>query len=1070
MTDIKIVSASAGSGKTYRLTTELVERIRRRTVRPEAIVATTFTRKAAAELQERVRTRLVSDREDDLLEQATLLSAAWIGTVHSVCGRLVSEFALEKGLSPDVRVIDEESAREALGTALSRELTADEEEAFAALSERLGNRHGFGPKSSLLWDWQSDVRRVIEQARANAMDAEGVRRSGQRSLEQLAPLFTEAVGDVDQLARALVAELEAFLGQVNQEVDTTIATAGAVQTVTGALLRLRDGNPLRWATWAKLSKLKTGKNSRDLAIPVQQAAAVYDRHPDLWPDVRRATELVFELAARTMTTYQEYKEAYGLMDFGDQERLSLELLEDPDVQARLRGRIDLVLVDEFQDTSPIQLAILLRLADLAPSSLWVGDQKQSIYGFRDTDPALMDAALELVLGTEEPETLEISRRSTPDLVDLTSDLFGPAFASRGIPEPRVRLQPWDELPRERQQAVLEYWPVVKAGRGRMNNALRGSALAAGIRQLLAEEAPAVFDRSDRSWRSLRARDVAILCRTNEACEEVAAALNEHSIPVVVKRRKGLMDTREARLVATALRLWIDPRDGLAAATLSRLLEYPDLGPEWLARLLDAPGQDAFAGSAVVTQLLESRGATSDAGAVAAMDRIIEALDVRNVCRRWGKSFHRLANLEALRAHALGFHDRCLQTGAASTPSALVRYLDRLKEEGQDSPGVARDLDAVTVSTQHGAKGLEWPVVVLYGMKQSDDPRRCFGVHVESDRPRIDPEQPLADRWVRLWPYPFGAQKSDLPLLDRLEQNEARIEQRNKQEREDLRLLYVAWTRARERLILVADKGKLCDKTLLEYLNVGGRRAVYEPEGEVVQWGAAERRIRVRELQAGEPIAVEEPEESGYPERDAREYPTAYLSPSRIEGTADVGDPVMREPAIRVVGTPVWNNLGNAIHGFLAADSPALAFDEREAMAFRLLNAWLVASHLEPASLLEIADRLHRCVSEQWPEAERRHEWPLQMRTAAGPKVRGEADLVLRTPGGLVIIDHKAVAGDETSALKKAGGFGGQLTAYAEALERATGEPVVATLIHLPLHGILAPITPRAAMYEQEPPA
>ena len=123
----------------------------------------------------------------------------------------------------------------------------------------------------------------------------------------------------------------------------------------------------------------------------------------------------------------------GAIDFVDQEVLALELLTRPELVERLRGEIDLVLVDEFQDTSPLQLAIFLALAELAPRSVWVGDQKQSIFGFRGTDPALMDAAIDAILGGDEPETLTTSYRSRRQLVALTSDVFVEPFGSRSIP-------------------------------------------------------------------------------------------------------------------------------------------------------------------------------------------------------------------------------------------------------------------------------------------------------------------------------------------------------------------------------------------------------------------------------------------------------------------------------------------------------------------------------------------------------------------------------------------------------------------------------------------------------------
>ena len=127
----------------------------------------------------------------------------------------------------------------------------------------------------------------------------------------------------------------------------------------------------------------------------------------------------------------------GVMDFTDQETLALQLLETSTVKKDLAGRIDFVLVDEFQDTSPLQLAIFMALADIAKCSVWVGDQKQSIYGFRGSDPSLMDAVIERILGSTEPKTLNVSYRSREPLVDLVSGVFVPPFGERGIPKSRV---------------------------------------------------------------------------------------------------------------------------------------------------------------------------------------------------------------------------------------------------------------------------------------------------------------------------------------------------------------------------------------------------------------------------------------------------------------------------------------------------------------------------------------------------------------------------------------------------------------------------------------------------------
>ena len=113
-------------------------------------------------------------------------------------------------------------------------------------------------------------------------------------------------------------------------------------------------------------------------------------------DLERFITQAFACAAEALERFSEFKRDRGLIDFADQEALALELLRRPEVRERLSEWFDLLMVDEFQDTSPIQLAVFLEMAKVVKKSLWVGDQKQAIFGFRQTDPALVNAVIEVI--------------------------------------------------------------------------------------------------------------------------------------------------------------------------------------------------------------------------------------------------------------------------------------------------------------------------------------------------------------------------------------------------------------------------------------------------------------------------------------------------------------------------------------------------------------------------------------------------------------------------------------------------------------------------------------------------
>ena len=160
---LEIISASAGSGKTYRLATALEEAVTG-TVRPEAVLATTFTIKAAEELRHRARARLVKIGR---LADAQRLEAARIGTIHSVCNRIVRDFAFEQGCSPALGVLDPAVADAAIRRAQSDTLDEEATEALAELSARINQ----SARDFDSWSWQTDVDQIIDLARDNGLDS-----------------------------------------------------------------------------------------------------------------------------------------------------------------------------------------------------------------------------------------------------------------------------------------------------------------------------------------------------------------------------------------------------------------------------------------------------------------------------------------------------------------------------------------------------------------------------------------------------------------------------------------------------------------------------------------------------------------------------------------------------------------------------------------------------------------------------------------------------------------------------------------------------------------------------------
>ena len=995
MARIEIISASAGSGKTYRLAQVLHEAIGSGAARPDAVLATTFTNRAAAELKERTRTRLL---QGGRVEDAHRLGAARIGTVNAVCGRLVADFSFELGLAPDLRVIDERAAAVALRQAMSRVVTVGETEKLADMKRRFNDE----------WDWQQDVQRIVTLARANRIGADSFERCAARSIEGLLALFGAPEPDGAPLEAALESGLARFLDTVDLAVDETKKTREQVDKAKTILGKIRRGLSLEWADWWRAEDLDPGVKSRAAALPAKTAGAAHDRHPGLRADLGATCALVYAIAARTLQAYEDYKRAWGAIDFTDQEVFALQLLEREPVRERLRGDLDLVLVDEFQDTSPLQLAIFLRLADVATRSVWVGDQKQSIFGFRGTDPALMDAAVESILAGAEPETLAKSWRSRPELVALTSDVFAAGFGRDGVPESRVRLVASAPEEPAGLGAVVERWRLAAK-----NQREDPAYLAAAIRELLHDPEVRVRDRTTGEARPVRPGDVAVLCYQNSTCAHLARELAAIGVRAVLARA-GLTRTPEALLVLAGLRLFVDAQDTLAAAELARLVAYPAAGDAWLADLMARPAREAFADVDVVRRVAAARAAEPHAGALAAFDAVLEAVEARERCLEWGDSAFRLANLDALRAHAVTYASLCASDGRGCTPAGLVAAF-------------------------------------------------------------VDLAAPLADRWVRYWPQPYHPMQRKTPFHQRLLEAPETAAVREREERQAVRLLYVGWTRARDRVVLAGRPsltGARAKGMILLLKDAAGAPALLDPPPEIdgpvagMSWVGRPVSLRVRDVVPLAPVARDVTPGLGYDARGAASHPPAVVVPSDMGEVAEV-DVVAAAAGLtlerygeRLIlsGDPEMQFLGDAIHGFLAADRPSFDADERRAIARGLLARWGVPFALPPDDLLRASDRLRTWIDGRWPAAVWHREWPLLHRQPSGTIVRGTADLVLEHAGGFVVIDHKSFPGSAEQAARRAVGYTGQLAAYAAAVAAATGRRVTECFVHLPVLGAVVPVS------------
>lgn len=1020
---IEIVSASAGSGKTHRIADLVEADVKAGRVRAEAVVAVTFTNRAADELVRRIRGRLIGS---GLLEEARRLTFARVGTVNAVCGKLVSEFALDLGLPPTQEVLDEAEASSLFRASVSAVLAGDEARALDELRQRMP-----------AFDWMGNVARLAELARANGIDETGLTSSMARSIHGLMAVLPEPAQplDIDGLARALATFESECL------VDDTIATATSLEAVRAARSVLHRGSDLPWSMWSRLATLAPGAKARALAEPIRALAARFPSSAALRADLTMAVERCFTVAARASARYRLEKARRGFVDFVDQEERALEALSRPEVRDALAGEIDLVVVDEFQDSSPLQVALFQRLAELARRSVWVGDMKQAIYGFRSTDPALMQAAVDQVLGGQRPEMLGKSWRSRPELVHVTSSVFAPPFEAGGTPREQVVLSPAEEKDDRALGPIAERWRV-----NAKNNDEAVGALAAVTRRMLADPKTCVRDQETKAVRQVQPRDVAILCRTNRGCRAVADALAAQGV-LSATSRPGLLRAPECRLLVAGLKLFAAPRDTLAAAEIARVTDADPTGAAFGDALFAVSSDvDAFAAHAVVVAVRTARETTPLLGVVAAVDRLRVVLGLDELVASWGSTAQRRANLEGVRQEATRY---VATERLTASLLGFLEHLRRLESDEEDFVGTPASDDAVHVLTWHGSKGLEWPIVVLFDLEFVNE-GSPLGIHVEPRAEGFDFKDVLKDRWLRFWPSPLLEQQTAGPFVDAVGTSASAAASAARARAQELRLLYVAWTRARDRLVLAARADKL-SSGILGLLSSKGVPLVREPMLRA-SWGRRQFDIVVREASA-RPRDESQPRAGLYcPIVEKAEHVPAFASPSEV---VDAGAELQRVrigDALPTREDLEADLLGTALHDVFASDSITRGRIARETTAASILGATGFTDAVAPADAVVAFDNLHRWATARWPSGRWHREWPVRMQLASGTELRGTCDLVIETDTGFAVVEHKAFLGTpERVALQTVAVFG-QLRAYAEILTRALKKPCQGLFVHLPFAG------------------
>ena len=822
------VTAGPGSGKTTVLVERYVHILREHELSIDQIVAITFTNRAANEMRERLRSELnhmlrISDDAERRrwLNYKRTLDGAVITTIHGFCARMLREFPVEARVDPQFLLLDEHRAAMMLESMVEQ-----------VLSEFITGGH-------------IEISRLtlgVGRSRLAAALAHLYRevRSKGLSLEELA-LATAKVHATDEDHARALEELENTMDEflsLRIKTPATYKKHAELASIWPDILELLKAIPAHETLGEYCRSVETFRRYR---LNATSAVADHVRAVDalVWsPELRgRVPQVCLDIFARQYALEMinllvrvdqrltEEKQKISALDFDDLELRTLALLERPEVIARTSERYRFFLVDEFQDTNAVQKVLLERLAlskGRRPANLFiVGDRKQSIYGFRGADVDVFRAMTEILLaagGEEKP--LQLNFRSQPPLISFFNYLFERLFE---VPNdvPASETKNLDQLgyvkhePSDAKRELRDSGPLVEflvSTTPSLEDDPRATQSSRVFdAQQIARRITSLMRSSDPK---LKYGDIALLFRAMTHVQIYESAFRRANIPYQTVLGRGFYEREEITDLIQLLRFLDNKTDELALAAVLRsplcgisdnallalrcapLLTEVDTLPPARALSLTRPLYSALQRHQDIAHITDEEHALLDRAATLISQLVhrrhhypiqdllrfaVHESEYLTVVAANFDGAQRLANVERLFTLAARF-----ESSGTHLIRDFVRYVEEFEAIGsRESEGqIDQAADAVRLMTIHQAKGLEFPVVII------PDLQRLSRVATDT--------WVLLDRHQGLTlkvPDGRGNLVAGCTFSD-FEKRHAWREQF-----ESMRLLYVAASRAEDRLIL-----------------------------------------------------------------------------------------------------------------------------------------------------------------------------------------------------------------------------------------------------------------------------
>lgn len=854
-----LVSASAGSGKTFVVVERIIEKIKEGTDVDKLLVLT-FTNAAASELKERIIARLNTLKEEYLKEdnikeakkisrQINLVPSSDISTIHAFCLQVIKSNFYLLGIDPNVKTMD---ANEAYLKLLEYIEEVIEEEYELQKEEFLDVLDMVGGEQNLIETLEYMYTNFLQMENKEKWLDEAV---NEYTLKDVSDLIDTKLGKyiieyVKEKLTVLSLELENLIDKLDgvddfltrkdmlKNIKCKIETCISLNSYDdmfnylNILLDIPRSPSTRVSDEElkeEVSKLKTKVTAELKVLPnllYKDTKGIIAELNDMAKYVIWYKEAILNIHER----YMKYKTENGLIDFADYEQLTLKALDNEDIRKKYMDKFEEIYIDEYQDTSFIQESIISKIAK--DNVVMVGDVKQSIYGFRNAAPELFSSkyeALEEITKCNETNLkaakiiLSQNFRSREEVINITNLVFGKLMslefggAKYGEREklivgadyenecnyiPELHIIEKDEVEENTNQDNEDVTETLTKLQ------VEAVAVSKRIKELVNGDFK-VYDLKKKKFRPCEYKDIVILMRTvDKKANVVEGVLKEFGIPAYSDAKTGFFKSDEILLVISFLKVLNNPLDDISLASIM----YSIIGNFTLDELVELRYKN--------TKIPLIQSLDEEITNKALKDKVKSFKALLNKFKTYLKTYNISYMLNKLYNEtgfytSLGFEklgklkqanlDAFLQIVSeyeksenTTTLHRVIKYIDTLKskESAGDSPKqLGENENVVRIMTIHKSKGLEFPVVILMNTESKYN------------------EQELTDKVIVDSKYKIGIDiyNKDLSLTyPSIIKQVMKINTKNKLRSEALRLLYVAFTRAKEKLIIFGTLNNTLD--------------------------------------------------------------------------------------------------------------------------------------------------------------------------------------------------------------------------------------------------------------------